>query len=92
MRLLSLAVMSIALLALPSLASGSKSVTVPDPTAPGLSVNGAIFIREDGGYGRCSGTSVIAPNRSLVITAGHCVFDDGHFYILGRANQPPGTP
>ncbi|HEY7256368.1 MAG TPA: hypothetical protein VH476_06760 [Solirubrobacterales bacterium] len=79
MRLLSLAAMSIALLALPSLASAAKSVTVPDPTAPGPSVNGAIFIREDGGYGRCSGTSAVAPNRSLVITAGHCVFDEGHW-------------
>ncbi len=55
---------------------------MPEPTAPGLTVNGVIFIRERYGYGRCSGTSVSAPNRSLVITAGHCVFDEGHW--LGR--------
>jgi hypothetical protein len=79
MRSLSLAAMSIVLLALPSLASASESVTVPDPTAPGLSVDGAVFIREDGGYGRCSGTSVTAPNKSLVITAGHCVFENGRW-------------
>ena len=79
MRLRNLTAIWIVLLALPGLASASESITVPDPTAPGLSVNGAIFIREDGGYGRCSGTSVIAPNRSLVITAGHCVFEDGHW-------------
>jgi hypothetical protein len=66
------------LMTAPALASAAESVTV-DPTAAGLTVNGAIFIREPAGYGRCSGTSVVAPNKSLVITAGHCVFDEGHW-------------
>jgi hypothetical protein len=55
------------------------SETISDPTAPGVAVNGVIFIRERYGYGRCSGTSVVAPDRSLVVTAGHCVFDEGHW-------------
>ena len=59
----------------------ATSETLPDPTLPGLTVNGAIFIREgepgNSGFGRCSGTSVVSPNMSVVITAGHCVFDEG---------------
>lgn len=48
---------------------------VEDPTAPGFRQNGVIFIVAPGGLGlsRCSGTSVDAPNRSVVVTAGHCV-------------------
>ncbi len=61
----------------------STSETLPDPTAPGLAVNGAIFIREGepgrSGFGRCSGTSVVSPNMSVVITAGHCVYDEGEW-------------
>jgi V8-like Glu-specific endopeptidase len=58
-----------------------SSTIVPDPTAPGLRQNGAIFISEGPGegFGRCSGTSVSSPNLSLVFTAGHCVFDYGHW-------------
>lgn len=57
--------------------------TVADPTIPGVSENGAIFVvGRFGTLGRCSGTSVSAPNFSLVITAGHCVHDGRHF--LGR--------
>jgi V8-like Glu-specific endopeptidase len=57
----------------------ATSETISDPTAPEYRVNGAIFISEGAGigYGRCSGTSVISPNKSVVITAGHCVFDEG---------------
>jgi V8-like Glu-specific endopeptidase len=59
----------------------STSETIDDPTMPEYRVNGAIFISEgDGigyGYGRCSGTSVISPSKSVVITAGHCVYDEG---------------
>jgi hypothetical protein len=47
---------------------------VADPTAPGFRRNGAIFIVVPGvGLARCSGTSVEAPNLSVVVTAGHCV-------------------
>jgi len=53
---------------------------VADPTAPGFSQNGAVFIiGKFGTLGRCSGTSVNAPNLSLVITAGHCVHEEGHW-------------
>jgi V8-like Glu-specific endopeptidase len=57
----------------------ATSETVDDPTAPGYRVNGAIFISEGAGvgFGRCSGTSVISPGGSVVITAGHCVYDAG---------------
>lgn len=78
--IIGIAAAAIALLASPALAAAAESIVVPDPSAPGLSVNGVIFIREPAGYGRCSGTSVAAPNKSLVITVGHCVFDEGHWF------------
>ena len=57
----------------------STSETIADPTEPRYRVNGAIFISEGAGigFGRCSGTSVVSPNKSVVITAGHCVYEDG---------------
>jgi V8-like Glu-specific endopeptidase len=64
----------------PALAS-SASESVSDPTLPGVRQNGAVFISEGQGRGfaRCSGTSVNAPNLSLVFTAGHCVYDEGRW-------------
>jgi hypothetical protein len=52
---------------------------VADPTAPGFRENGAIFVDLPRGQGlaRCSGTSVNAPNMSVVFTAAHCVNDGG---------------
>ncbi len=52
---------------------------VADPTAPDFRRNGAIFIVLPGrrGFARCSGTAVDAPNRSVVVTAGHCVNEEG---------------
>jgi hypothetical protein len=61
----------------------SEFATVPDPAAPGFRQNGAIFIVLPGGFGvgRCSGTSVNSPNRSVVFTAGHCVNSGfGHWF------------
>lgn len=57
----------------------ATSETIDDPTEPRYRVNGAIFISEGAGigFGRCSGTSVVSPNESVVITAGHCVYDEG---------------
>lgn len=57
----------------------ATSATIADPTLPEYRVNGAIFISEGAGvgYGRCSGTSVVSPNQSVVITAGHCVYETG---------------
>lgn len=52
---------------------------VTDPEAPGNRESGAIFVALAHGEGvaRCSGTSVSAGNRSVVFTAGHCVYDGG---------------
>ena len=61
--------------------ASSTSQPVLDPTLPGNSQNGAIFISLGGGEtARCSGTSVNAPNLSVVITAGHCVHDAGQWF------------
>jgi hypothetical protein len=63
-------------------AHNSDFAPVPDPTAPGFRQNGAIFIvlPHGLGFGRCSGTAVNSPNRSVVITAGHCVNEFGHWF------------
>jgi hypothetical protein len=59
---------------------GSDFVAVPDPTAPGFRVHGAIFVDLGFfGYGRCSGTAVRSPNRSVVFTAGHCIHSGSRF-------------
>lgn len=56
--------------------ASSATEAVPDPTAAGARTNGVIFMVTPFGLGRCSGTSVNAPNHSVVFTAGHCI-DDG---------------
>jgi V8-like Glu-specific endopeptidase len=50
---------------------------VPDPTTVDSRVNGVIFIKTPFGLGRCSGTSVNAPNYSVVFTAAHCIHTGG---------------
>jgi V8-like Glu-specific endopeptidase len=52
---------------------------VSDPAAVGARVNGVIFIVTPFGLGRCSGTSVNAPNYSVVFTAGHCIHSGGPY-------------
>ena len=66
----------------PAAAAVSDFAPVPDPTAPGFRVNGAVFIvlPHHLGFGRCSGTSVEAANRSVVVTAGHCVNEGGRWF------------
>lgn len=66
-------------------AASATFETVPDPDLPGLAQNGAIFfsLGDGEGFARCSGTSVNAPNLSVVFTAGHCVNEGGglgHWY------------
>jgi hypothetical protein len=63
-------------------AQDSDFAPVPDPTAPGSRENGAIFIvlPHGSGFGRCSGTAVDSHNESVVITAGHCVNEFGHWF------------
>jgi V8-like Glu-specific endopeptidase len=60
-----------------SASTSSAFETVPDPTLVDSRVNGAIFIETPFGLGRCSGTSVNAPNYSVVFTAGHCINSGG---------------
>lgn len=57
--------------------ASSAFETVPDPTRVASRVNGAIFIETPFGLGRCSGTSVNAPNYSVVFTAAHCINTGG---------------
>jgi V8-like Glu-specific endopeptidase len=66
----------------PSAGSASASSAfevVPDPIALEDRVNGVIFIVTPFGLGRCSGTSVSAPNFSVVFTAAHCIHTGGRF-------------
>lgn len=71
----------------PGAGAGASSAveTVPDPTIPGARTNGVVFILTPfGALGSCSGTSVNAPNRSVVITAGHCVDDPFIHFFASR--------
>lgn len=77
----------------PSALPGESTIpteTIADPTAPGVSQNGAVFVvGRFGTLGRCSGTSVNAPNLSLVITAGHCVHE-GRYWMGTKWVFVPG--
>ena len=55
----------------------SDFAEVLDPADQVSRTNGAIFFEFKGELGRCSGTSVNAPNMSVVFTAGHCVHEIG---------------
>jgi V8-like Glu-specific endopeptidase len=61
----------------PGASTSSTFGEVADPTAAESRQNGVIFFAADGGGARCSGTSVSAPNFSVVFTAGHCVYSGG---------------
>ena len=61
----------------PGASTSSAFGEVTDPTAVESRQNGVIFFTVGGGPARCSGTSVSAPNRSVVFTAGHCVNGGG---------------
>lgn len=50
---------------------------VGDPASEAARQNGVIFFTAEGDLARCSGTSVNAPNFSVVFTAGHCVNSGG---------------
>jgi hypothetical protein len=72
--------------------SSSEFEAVPDPTTPATRQNGAVFIELPFGLARCSGTSVSAPNFSVVFTAGHCVNSGGPHgqWLAGRWVFVPG--
>jgi hypothetical protein len=58
-------------------AASSAPEKVAEPAAAGYRQNGVIFFEFFGFLDRCSGTSVSAPNYSVVFTAGHCVDGGG---------------
>lgn len=72
-------------------AASAVPETVPDPTAVPERTNGVVFLVSPFGLGRCSGTSVNAPNYSVVVTAGHCI-DEGDLFgeIFARWVFVPG--
>jgi hypothetical protein len=74
-------------------APNSDFAEVLDPTDEVSRTNGAIFFEFKGELGRCSGTSVDAPNISVVFTAGHCVHEAGGArspWYRGRWTFVPG--
>lgn len=57
---------------------GSNFEQVIDPTAPEFRVHGVMFVSLGFlGDGRCSGTAVVSRNKSVVITAAHCLNTGG---------------
>jgi V8-like Glu-specific endopeptidase len=56
----------------------ASSIRVADFSDEGLRTNGRIFGFDprEGAYS-CSGTALSTPSRSVVLTAGHCVLEDG---------------
>jgi V8-like Glu-specific endopeptidase len=59
-------------------AASASSVRVLDSAADGTRTNGKIFgIDPVTGPYSCSGTALNTPSRSIVLTAGHCVLEDG---------------
>ena len=65
-----------------ALAAAPASRPVADPTAPGSRTNGRIFGYTPGeGRYSCSGTSLDTPSGSIVLTAGHCLYERG---VWGR--------
>ncbi len=68
----------------PALASapiaGESSLRVADAAAVETRTNGKIFATDpvEGRY-TCSGTAISTPSRSIVLTAGHCVVEGGHW-------------
>ena len=65
--------------ATPGRASSRRSSPVLDATAAGVRTHGKVFFTVKGGTDPgnfvCSGTAVHSRNKSLVWTAGHCVYD-----------------
>jgi V8-like Glu-specific endopeptidase len=58
--------------------AGASSLRVPNFLGEGTRTNGRIFGFDpnEGPYS-CSGTALSTPSRSIVLTAGHCVLEEG---------------
>lgn len=78
----------------PAGAAASDAFDPVDASAAGNRISGAVFVALAGGIGvaRCSGTSVSAANRSVVFTAGHCVYEGGSHgrWVAGKWVFIPG--
>jgi V8-like Glu-specific endopeptidase len=62
--------------------AGASSLRVPDFTGEGERTNGRIFGFDPvEGHFSCSGTALNTPSGSIVLTAGHCVVENG---VVGR--------
>lgn len=56
------------------------SLPVAEPSSPATRVNGRIFGADPvTGPFSCSGISLATPSGSIVLTAGHCVYEDGRW-------------
>jgi hypothetical protein len=64
-------------------ARASYSVVATPEAAP-YAWNGQLFVVQNGEEGFCSATAIDSPSRSLVLTAGHCV------YAAPRRGRPGG--
>jgi hypothetical protein len=53
--------------------TGVTAYEVPDSDLPPNTVHGKVFAKDRSGPFQCSATSVNSTNRSVVVTAGHCV-------------------
>jgi hypothetical protein len=78
-----------------------ESGNVPNPATPPHTVDGKLYGKMKGfGAYECSATSVDAPNRNLIMTAGHCVAEPSTRGIASKlafipsyqdGNRPFGT-
>jgi V8-like Glu-specific endopeptidase len=67
-------------LVVPSVRAAAASLDrdwIEDPSAQPFRAHGRVFFTLGGEDFACSGTSVASSNSSVVLTAGHCVFDRG---------------
>lgn len=61
--------------------ASASSLRVPNFSGIGTRTNGKIIAVDPGGAYSCSGTALNTPSRSIVLTAGHCVIENG---LAGR--------
>jgi hypothetical protein len=65
---------------LPAGGASASSLKVTEPSSETARTNGKILgLDPVFGLYSCSGTSLATPSGSIVLTAGHCVFDEGRF-------------
>jgi len=65
---------------LPDRAASTNSIRVSEPTSEANRTNGKVLgVDPHFGPYSCSGTSLATPSGSIVLTAGHCVYEEGSF-------------